>query len=130
MTSKGQRFSLIEPAVAPSSPTEPNRVLIAGAGVAGGIGAGLGLILLLELLNRSIRRPAELTGQLGIQPFVTIPYMRTQRETRVKRALMLTVLALILIGIPVALFAIHSYYLPLDLLFRQMAGMVGLGGMF
>jgi polysaccharide biosynthesis transport protein len=128
--SKGERFSLIEPAVAPTAPDEPNRVLIAGAGVAGGIGAGLGFVLLLELLNRSIRRPAELTAGLGIQPFATIPYMRTQREIRVKRALMLAVLALIAIGIPAALIAVHTFYLPLDLLIRQLAGKVGLGGMF
>ena len=125
--SKGERFSLIEPAVAPSSPDEPNRLLIAGAGVAGGIGGGLGFILLLELLNRSIRRPSELSARLGIQPFVTIPYMRTRHEMRIKRTLMLVVLALIVVGIPVALFAIHTYYLPLDLLIRRAAGAAGLG---
>jgi polysaccharide chain length determinant protein (PEP-CTERM system associated) len=126
--SKGERFSLIEPAVAPSSPDEPNRLLIASAGLAGGIGAGLGFILLLELLNRSIRRPSELVGQLGIQPFVTIPYMRTQRELALKRTAMLLVLALIVVGIPLALFAVHTYYLPLDLLIRRGAGAVGLDG--
>ena len=42
------------------APDQPNRVLIAGAGVAGGLGAGLAFVLLLELLNRSIRRPSEL----------------------------------------------------------------------
>ncbi len=128
--SKGERFSLIEPAVAPASPDKPNRVLIAGAGVGGGLGAGLGFILLMELLNRSIRRPAELTSRLGIQPFVTIPYMRTKRELRVKRTLMLVALALIVVGIPIALFVIHTYYLPLDLLLRRAAASVGLGNMF
>ena len=89
VTSKGERFSLVEPAVAPTAPDEPNRVLIAGAGVAGGLGAGLGFIVLLELLNRSIRRPSELSAQLGIQPFATIPYIRTGRELRWKRTLIL-----------------------------------------
>lgn len=126
--SKGERFSLIEPAVAPGSPDQPNRLLIASAGLAGGIGAGLGFILLLELLNRSIRRPSELVSQLGIQPFVTIPYMRTQHELALKRTAMLVVLALIVVGIPLALFAVHTYYLPLDLLIRRGAGAVGLDG--
>lgn len=126
--SKGERFSLIEPAVAPGSPDQPNRLLIASAGLAGGVGAGLGFILLLELLNRSIRRPSELVGQLGIQPFVTIPYMRTQHELALKRTAMLVVLALIVVGIPLALFAVHTYYLPLDLLIRRGASAVGLDG--
>jgi polysaccharide chain length determinant protein (PEP-CTERM system associated) len=126
--SKGQRFSLVEPAAPPASPDEPNRMLIAGAGVAGGIGGGLAFVLLLELLNRSIRRPSELSAGLGIQPFVTIPYMRTQHELAVKRTAMLAVLAAIVVGIPLALFAIHTYYLPLDLLMRRALGAVGLGG--
>jgi uncharacterized protein involved in exopolysaccharide biosynthesis len=126
--SKGQRFSLVEPAAAPTSPDEPNRILIAGAGVAGGIGGGLAFVLLLELLNRSIRRPSELSAGLGIQPFVTIPYMRTQHELALKRTVMLGVLAAIVVGIPLALFAIHNYYLPLDLLMRRALGAVGLGG--
>jgi polysaccharide biosynthesis transport protein len=128
--SKGERFTLVEPAVAPTSPEKPNRILIAGAGVAGGLGAGLGFIVLLELLNRSIRRPVELSNKLGIQPFATIPYIHTRQETRWKRSVIGGVLALIVIGIPALLFAIHTYYLPIDLLMRQMLGRIGLGGIF
>ena len=128
--SKGERFTLVEPAVAPTSPEKPNRILIAGAGVAGGLGAGLGFIVLLELLNRSIRRPVELSSKLGIQPFATIPYIRTRQETRWKRGVVGGVLALIVVGIPALLFAVHTYYLPIDLLMRQMLGRIGLGGIF
>ena len=120
MTAKGERFSLVEPAVAPSAPDKPNRVLIAGAGVAGGLGAGLGFIVLLELLNRSIRRPSELSAHLGIQPFATIPYIRTGRELRWKRGVLVSALVVIAVAIPAALLAIHTYYLPLDLLIRQL----------
>jgi uncharacterized protein involved in exopolysaccharide biosynthesis len=120
MTSKGERFSLVEPAVAPTVPDKPNRVLIAGAGVAGGLGAGLGFIVLLELLNRSIRRPAELSAQLGIQPLATIPYIRTGRELRWKRGILVSALVVIAVTIPAVLLAIHTYYVPLDLLIRQL----------
>jgi polysaccharide biosynthesis transport protein len=124
--SKGERFSLIEPAVPPAQPHQPNRLLIAGAGVAGGLGAGFGFVLLLELLNRSIRRPVELSNKLGIQPFATIPYIRTRRETRWKRTVIGAVLALIVVGIPAILFVVHAYYLPLDLLVRQGLAAIGL----
>ena len=117
---EGRAFSLVEPAVAPTAPDKPNRVLIAGAGVAGGLGAGLGFIVLLELLNRSIRRPAELSAQLGIQPFATIPYIRTGRELRWKRGILVSALVVIAVAIPAALLAIHTYYVPLDLLIRQL----------
>lgn len=125
---KGERFSLIEPANPPSRPEKPNRVLIAGAGVVGGGGAGVGFIVLLELLNRSIRRPVELSRALGIQPFATIPYIRTRREQRRKRMIVGIVLGLTVLGIPALLLTVHSYYLPLDLLVRHLLGAIGLGG--
>ena len=113
--SKGERFSLIEHAddAGRAGAARP-RLLIAAAGVVGGVGAGLGFIVLMEMLNRSIRRPVELASGLGIQPFATIPYIRTRREPRRKRTRSLAVLALIAVVIPAALFAIHTYYMPLD----------------
>ena len=74
----------------------------------------------MELLNRSIRRPVDLIGRLGIQPFATVPYIRTQGETRWKRGLVVaTVLALIVVAIPAGLFALHTYYMPLDLIWSS-----------
>jgi polysaccharide chain length determinant protein (PEP-CTERM system associated) len=112
--SKGERFTLIEPPTEPNSPSEPNRTLIAGAGVVGGVGLGLGFVVLLELLNRSIRRPVEIANRLGAEPFATIPYIRTQGERRWKRSAIAGALALVLIGIPLGLFAVHAFYKPLD----------------
>ena len=103
--------------MAPREPDKPNRPLIAAAGVGGGLALGLGLVLLLELLNRAIRRPAELTARLGITPFATLPYMRTSgqirdapRRSSVWRSLV------VLVGIPLGLWAVHTYVMPLDLL--------------
>lgn len=126
--SKGERFSLIEQPTVPNAPSSPNRVLIASAGLVGGIGAGLGFILLLEMLNRSIRRPVDLTEHLGIQPFVTVPYIRTRDEVARKRMIVGATLALIAVAIPAALFAVHSYYLPLDLVVSEMMARLGVAG--
>jgi uncharacterized protein involved in exopolysaccharide biosynthesis len=125
---KGERFSLVEQATPPVAPVRPNRLLIGGGSVAAGLGAGLGLVLMLEMLNRSIRRPVELTAKLGIQPLVTIPYIRTRREIGSKRWIVAAALATIAIAIPAALFALHTYYLPLDLIWRNLAAQIGLSG--
>jgi len=120
--SKGQRISVIEQAVAPREPARPNRVMIASAGVGGGIVAGLGLVLLMELLNRSIRRPGELTRRLGITPFATLPYMRTRTEAARRRALIGLALVLVLAGIPLGLWAMNRYYMPLDMVIERASG--------
>jgi polysaccharide biosynthesis transport protein len=120
--SKGQRFTLIEAPIERDTPVSPPRLLIASAGIVGGLGAAAGFIVLWEMLNRSIRRPVELSNGLGIQPIATIPYMRTAGEQRRKRALVLAILALIVIGIPFALLAIHTRYMPLD---QLLGGVIG-----
>lgn len=112
--SKGERFSLIEPPTEPTEPDSPNRVLIASAGVLGGGLLGLGFVLLLEALNRSIRRPAEIAERLGAQPFATIPYIRTRAERRWKRGAILGVLLGIVVAIPLGLLAVHTFVRPLD----------------
>ena len=117
--SKGERFSLIEQPTMPNAPYSPNRLLISAAGVVGGIGAGIGFVILMEMLNRSIRRPVDLAAGLGIQPFATVPYIRTQSETRWKRSVVVALLVLIAVMIPAGLFALHTYYMPLDLLWSQ-----------
>ena len=112
--SKGERFSLIESPTEPTAPDSPNRVLIASAGVVGGIGLGLGFIVLLEMLNRSIRRPSEIVERFGAQPFATIPYIRTRREKRWKRGVIVTTLLAIVVAIPMGLLAVHTLVRPLD----------------
>ena len=124
--SKGERFSLIQQPNLPTKPASPNRKLIAAAGMLGGITAGLGFILLMELLNHSIRRPGELTAKLGIEPFATLPYIRTPGEMRRKRTIVAGTVALIAVALPALLFAVQTYYMPLDALMDQALGKVGL----
>ncbi len=117
--SKGERFSLIEQPTTPNSPARPNRVLIAGAGLIGGMFLGIGFLVAMEALNRAIRRPADMTARLGLQPFGTVPFIRTRAEIRRQRLATLAVLALVIFGIPAALYAVHTYYQPLEVLLER-----------
>jgi uncharacterized protein involved in exopolysaccharide biosynthesis len=126
---KGQRISVIEQAVAPRDPTRPNRILIGAAGVGGGLALGIGLAFLLEVMNGAIRRPADLTAGLGITPFATLPYLRSPRQVRRRRLILILIFALVLIAIPALLYAVDTLVMPLDLLWRNAMGKLGLAAL-
>ncbi len=126
LLAKGQRISVVEQATPPERPTKPNRPLIAAAGAGAGVAAGLALVVLLELLNRSIRRPVELTNRLGITPLAVLPYLRTEREVLVRRMTVLGIVAFLVVVIPVTLYAVHTFVTPLDVLMEPALNKVGL----
>ncbi len=124
--SKGERITVVEAASAPDTPTKPNRLKVAAGGVGGGVVLGIGLIVLLELLNRSVRRPKDLVKSFGIAPMVTIPYMRTPSEMMKRRSGFVALLLLAVVGIPAAIYAVHVYVAPLDYIFGKVAEKLGL----
>lgn len=124
--SKGEKVAVIEGATVPDSPLKPKRLLIAAGGIFGGIALGLGTILLIELLNRSVRRPKDLVKAFGITPIATVPYIRTPHETVARRSMFLALLGVAVIGIPSLIYALHIYYLPLDVLLSKVAAKVGI----
>lgn len=117
--SKGQRISVIEQAIAPREPARPNRPVIAAAGVGGGLFLGIGVVVLIEFLKAGIRRPVDLTKGLGITPFATLPYLRSQSEIVKRRLIIWGGLLLVLGGIAAMLWVVHTQYLPIDLLLEQ-----------
>lgn len=125
LLAKGQRISIIEQAVTPERPTKPNRPLIAAAGVGAGMVFGMALIVLLEFLNRSIRRPIELTSRLGITPFAVLPYIRTRREIALRRTVIFGTVAGLVVLLPLGLFAVHTFAFPMDALIERMFNKVG-----
>lgn len=98
--SRGQRISVIEQAVPPERPSSPNRPLVSAAGVAAGFCLALAIVLVLELLNNTLRRPEDIKKQLGIEPFATIPYIMTPNEVinRMFRSLILAVVITAALG--------------------------------
>ncbi|MBP1862308.1 GumC family protein [Rhizobium herbae] len=80
--SDGGRFSLLEAATPPVSAISPKRTRIVGLGAFAGVGLGLAFVVLLEVLNKTIRRPVELARLLQSQPLATIPNIGTSDKVR------------------------------------------------
>lgn len=125
LTSRGQRITLIEAAVVPNEPSRPNRRLIVVAGVATGIGLAGWVFFLLEVLNRTVRRPIEIRRALGIEPLATVPYISTRAERLSRFGVRFAVLVLVIAGIPAGLWAVDSFLMPLDEIISEVAARFG-----
>lgn len=126
-TAQGQRISVIEYANVPQVAAGPNRPLIAIAGLAVGLALAGGYFLLLEALNRTVRRPAELTSRFNIIPLATIPYMESRQHRFARRAGMIISVLVVVTGVPLGLWYIDTYFQPLELLVQKVLDRVSLG---
>jgi uncharacterized protein involved in exopolysaccharide biosynthesis len=126
VTARGQRISIIEAASVPQRPTNQNTLRTIVMGFAAGLALAGGLFALMEILNRAIRRPIEITNGLGITPIATIPLMETPRRRTLRRGAYIASFVVILVGLPVVLWAVDSYFMPLDQLATAVLRRVGL----
>ncbi|NIJ07800.1 uncharacterized protein involved in exopolysaccharide biosynthesis [Sphingomonas vulcanisoli] len=70
---KGERLTLADPPVVPDTPIKPNKKILVGGGFAAGLGFGLALALLFELLLRPIRGADAVKNATGAAPLAIIP---------------------------------------------------------
>ena len=113
---KGERFTLIDPPQLPERPISPNRKAIAFLGLVLSVGAGLGLIFLLENMDQSIRGSRKVAALILTPPLAGIPYIELpddkQKKTRTKMGLAAAVVA----GLVIALLLVNYFKTPLDVL--------------
>ncbi|MEP1356276.1 MAG: chain length-determining protein [Tateyamaria sp.] len=125
-TAQGQRVTVIENANVPRIPTGPNRPKVAVAGTAAGLGLAGAYFVLLELLNRRIRRPAEMISHFNITPISTIPYMESRRRKFLRRAVIIGATVFVIVTIPMGLWYIDTNYLPLEIVVQKGLDRLGL----
>lgn len=102
---QSERFEVVENALVPEVPVEPNRKKLLVMGLGASLGLAGGLAFLLEMLNPVIRTSGQMQRQLEIRPVIAIPYVMTpgQRRRRVVRRLAAVAVFLVLataVGVP------------------------------
>lgn len=123
---QAERFVVIEQAQVPRAPIAPNRTVIAGGGVALSLALGVALIVLLELMNKSIRSAEDMNLRVGLRPIVVVPYIHTAREMRARRLRIAMVVGMVLIIAPLALYLVDQNVAPLSILAERVMQMSGL----
>lgn len=77
---QSERFEVLERAIPPELPVSASRRKIALAGGVAVVMAAVGLALLLELLQPALRTAAQVERQLGVQPVIVVPRLRSRRS--------------------------------------------------
>lgn len=113
---KGQKFTIIDPAIFPEKPYKPNRLAIILIGFVLGIGAGIGSASIKEFADQAIYSESALAFLTGKPVFAVIPLIETKTDLkRKKRKKILFVLSVLIITGLIVL-SIHLFYKPLDVL--------------
>ncbi|MPY91432.1 MAG: hypothetical protein GEU99_26430 [Luteitalea sp.] len=81
----GEQFRLVEQARVPQRPVSPQRSIIVLLGAVGGLGLGVGMVVLLELHDRSLRTKDDVLAALALPVLAVVPVMTTARERRARR---------------------------------------------
>ncbi|MGD8884595.1 MAG: GNVR domain-containing protein [Gammaproteobacteria bacterium] len=124
---KGERFTLIDPAILPEEPVSPNRKAIIIMGFIMAMGCGIGIMMLKENMDTSIHGSRNLGSLIQVGPLASIPYIETANDKSSKYGKR-AVAAVVLLGIGIgALAAVHYFKTPLDVLWYVALRRFGIG---
>lgn len=76
---KSTTFRIVDPAIMPLTPISPNRLRIILMGIAAGVAGGIGLLMLLDYFDKSVKSVDELKT-LGINVMAVIPKISNPQD--------------------------------------------------
>ena len=121
---QSEKLEIIEQPTVPQEPIKPNRLKVLAMAFAAALLGGAGLTVLVEILDKGIRRSNDLLSVVDGQLIVSIPYITTATELRAKRRrifVFVGAFALVVIGL---LVVVYLFLPSLDLIIAK--AMVGL----
>lgn len=121
---QAERFEVIEQPQVPTEPISPNRPLIVGAGLGGGLAISGVIVLLIEFVFPRLYSARDVQRLVGIRPIVAVSYITTPAERRKGRRSKVIIVGFAFGAIAAILAAIDTFVLPLSLLLERVAMML------
>jgi uncharacterized protein involved in exopolysaccharide biosynthesis len=126
---KGEKFTLIDPAILPEEPVSPNRPAIIFLSLVLALGAGVGSAAVAESLDSTVRGAKGVISILNTAPLAIIPYLASDADIVRGKRRQWFLIGGMFAGIVLILLLIHFLYSPLDVLwFRGLRKMYSIFG--
>jgi hypothetical protein len=126
---KGEKFTLIDPAILPEEPISPNRPAIVFLSLVLALGTGVGLGAVAESMDSAVRGVKGVAAILHRAPLAVIPYLPNSAEIRARKQKSRIMVISVIAGIIIMLLMVHFLFSPLDVLWfrglRKVDGIVG-----
>jgi polysaccharide chain length determinant protein (PEP-CTERM system associated) len=81
----GEQFKILDPARLPEKPSSPNRPIIDAVGALVGLGFGLGLAILLEYKDTTIKSDGDVAVTLMLPVLAAVPLIVTEADVKRQR---------------------------------------------
>lgn len=114
--SKGERFTLIDPAALPEEPISPNRPAILFLGFMFSLGSGIGFAFVADAISGAIHGAKNIQTLLGVVPLAVIPYQMNMTDVQKRKKLQKRTVLVGLAAIIAGVLLIHFLISPLDVL--------------
>jgi len=116
---QSEKLEIIEQPTIPQEPIKPNRPKVAALALLAALMAGVGLVFVVELLDKAIRRSSDIFGVVDSKLIISIPYILTTAEVRRrKRRIVFLVVGFAIVTIGVLIGA-YFFLPPLDLMIAK-----------
>ena len=116
---KGERFTLIDPAMLPEEPISPNRPAILLLGLIFSLSVAIGFVLISDSLSGTIRGSKGIEAVLGMMPLSVVPYQLNMADVeynrKINKRLVFAVMGLVIFSVVV----VHFLISPIDVLWLR-----------
>ena len=116
---QSEKLEVIEQPSVPQEPIRPNRPKIAGMALLLALAAGGGLVFLLELADKGIRRSSDIFGIVDSRLVIAVPYITTRAELRRRKLRTKVLICVALTMVVGGLAAAYLFMPPLDLVIAK-----------
>lgn len=123
---KGERFTLIEPPQLPATPEKPNRMIFLIGGLMLSFAGGIGSAAVTEAMDDSVWGRKGVISVVGVPPLAVVPYIKNSTDTWRRLWRWMAILAALTTVAAAAVFMVHQFIMPLDVLWFSVLRRSGL----